>query len=108
MRRLMIVLGAVFTFLGSETASAFYLTVSDASQVQFMTDPTGKVYFRNFGQFDPVNALGCCYNYWIDTTTIEGKNIFAMFLSDAAQAKPFRILIPDALQPGLIVAAGNY
>jgi hypothetical protein len=72
-----------------------------------MTDSSENVFFRNLDQFDSANVLGCCCNYWIDTNTQEGKNIYAMLLSYIAQAKPFRIAMPDGKQPGLIGAAGS-
>ncbi len=108
LKKCIVVASFLFAIVCALPAPAAYLVISDASQVLYMTDGSGKVFFRNFDQFDSTHALGCCYNYWIDTNTVEGRNIFAMFLSYYAQAKPFRIWVPDSMQPGLIGAAGNY
>jgi len=89
-------------------ALAVWIIVPDASQVQYMTDGSGRIYFRNLDQFDSAAALGCCYNYWIDTTTPEGKNIYALFLTLGAQSKGFRISVPDGRQPGALSAAGQW
>lgn len=92
----------------SRPASAVWITIPDASQVAYMTDGNGKVYFRNLDSFDSANALSCCYNYWIDTTSAEGKLIYALLLSYIPQAKGFHIWIPDVRQPGQMSAAGTW
>jgi hypothetical protein len=88
-------------------ARAVWIYIPDASQVYYQTRGNGRIYFRNFDSFD-ANAMGCCYNYWIDPSTTEGKSIYALFLSYIAQGKGFRIAIPDGKQPGPVGAAGTW
>jgi hypothetical protein len=107
-RRVMALLSVCLGGAASMPASAVWIIVPDVSQVAYMTDATGKVYLRNLDYFDSTNAVGCCYNYWIDTATIEGKNIFAIFLSSAAQGKGMRFGLPDARQPGAVSASGAW
>jgi hypothetical protein len=48
------------------------VTVADVTQLKWQSDPTGRIYIRNLNQWDST-FLGCCYNYYIDTTTADGK-----------------------------------
>ena len=89
------------------TQAATFVSVSDASQLYYQTDPTGKVYFRNVNTFSAL-ALGCCYNYYIDTTTAEGKALFAIFLFDVGRAAPIIFLIPDNMAPGAVSYGGYW
>jgi hypothetical protein len=89
------------------TRAATFVGVSDAGQLYYQTDPTGKVYFRNVNTFS-TQALGCCYNYYIDTTTAEGKALFAIFLLDVGRAAPIIFLIPDNMAPGAVSFGGYW
>jgi hypothetical protein len=51
------------------------------------------------------NALPCCYSYWIDTTTQEGKNTYALILSFSAQGRSFWFDISDYTTPQQITWA---
>ena len=62
---------------------------------------------RNMNTFDP-NALGCCYNYWIDTTTAEGKNIFTMMLTAIALGQGMWIGLPSGYASGAVSYSGNW
>jgi len=82
MKRLIAVIGLLL--LQMQTARAVvWISIPDVSQLQYQTNGDGKIYFRNINQFNG-SAMGCCYNYWIDTNTVEGRNIFALILSHAA------------------------
>jgi len=78
----------------SPAEATVYVAVSDASQLSFQLSGDGRVYLRNVNAFDS-SALGCCYSYWIDTTTQEGKNAFAVILSYSAMQRGFRFAIND-------------
>jgi|SRR6516162_4554653 hypothetical protein len=84
-----------------------YIRVSDMSQVQYQTSPDGKVYFRNLNAFNS-SALGCCYNYYIDTTTVEGKNVWAMFLSYIATQRGLWLGVPDGYAAGVVSWSGDW
>jgi hypothetical protein len=83
------------------------IQVPDASQLLVQTSSDGKIYLRNINSFDP-QALGCCYNYYIDTTTAEGKNIFVIWLSSVARASRIIFFLPDNYAAGAVTFAGNY
>jgi len=84
-----------------------FVQVPDASLVKYQLTPSGQVFFRNLNQFSPT-ALGCCYNYFIDTATQNGKNAFALFLAKQAQGKGFTLMIPDPPATGIIDYVGEY
>ena len=84
-----------------------WVWIPDVSLVTYQLSPDGRVYFRNLNQFNSA-ALGCCYNYWIDTTAQHGKNQFALFLSKQAQGKGLNFSIPDNGAPGTIDYIGEY
>jgi hypothetical protein len=89
----------------SQSANAtVWVYVSDVSQLQYSTNGNF-IYFRNFNQFN-TSALGCCWNYWIDTTTTEGKNTFALMMAAAAQAKPMYFGVPDGYASGMVILNG--
>jgi hypothetical protein len=92
-------------------AHAFsWVEVSDASQLQYQTWGDGnsaRVYLRNVNHFDS-NAMGCCYNYYIDLATPDGRAIFAIFLSAAARNVPIRFAVPDGYAAGPVIAMGQW
>jgi hypothetical protein len=81
-----------------------WVYVPDVSQLLYQTSGN-LIYFRNFNQFNS-SALGCCYNYWIDTSTTEGKNTFALMMAAAAQAKPMYFGVPDGYVSGIVILNG--
>jgi hypothetical protein len=93
--------------IGPATAANIYVNVSDASQLSFQLTSDGRVYLRNINYFDS-NALPCCYNYWIDTTTQEGKNTYALILSYSAMGRGFRFDIGDYTTPQQITWVGPW
>lgn len=78
-----------------------YVLVPDVSQISYQTAADGKIFLRNLYQFNS-GALPCCYNYYFDTTTPEGKNIFALFMSASAQGKGLYLGVPDGYAAGLV------
>src|SRR5438045_266905 len=56
-----------------------YVYIGNMSQLSWQLGTDGKVYLRNLSQFD-ANFLGCCYSYWVDTTTPVGKAIWSAML----------------------------
>jgi hypothetical protein len=83
-----------------------YVTVPDASLIKYQIGGTNVV-LRNLNDFNS-NALGCCYNYYIDTTTLNGKNIFAAMLTAAALSKPFIFGVPDGYAAGPVTQGGQW
>jgi len=93
--------------IGPAYAGNIYVSIPDASQLKFQLDASGLIYLRNINAFDS-NALPCCYSYWIDTRTQEGKNTFALILSFSAQGRGFWFDISDYTTPQQITWAGPW
>jgi hypothetical protein len=103
-------LTGVTAFTASMPTTALATTfvhITDVSLLAFQTAPNGIVYLRNLNQFSS-SALGCCYSYYVDSTTAEGKDIFALILSAAAQHSALWIGIPDPPAGGAVGFAGNW
>ncbi len=83
-----------------------YIVVSDASLVKYQINGN-VVSLRNLNEFHP-NAMGCCYNYHIETTTLVGKNIWTAFLAAAAQGKQFIFGVPPGFVAGPVTQGGQW
>jgi hypothetical protein len=81
------------------------VTIGDANQLYFQLTSDNRVYLRNLNAFSS-SALGCCYNYYIDTNTQNGRDVWATLLSFMAQNKGIMIGIPDSQQPGPVDYVG--
>lgn len=86
---------------------AVWVRVPDVSQLKFQTYPGGKVWLRNLKIFD-ANVTDSSYAYYIDTTTAEGKNIFALMLSASAQNRPLWFGLPDNYAEGPVQYVGEW
>ena len=87
--------------------SAVWVRVTDVSLLKYQTYPGGKVWFRNLRSFDG-NALDSNYAYYIDTTTPEGKNIFALIIAASAQNRPLWFGLPDGYAAGEVQYVGEW
>ncbi len=83
-----------------------YVVVPDASLVKYQINGNF-VSLRNLNEFHP-SALGCCYNYHIETGTLVGKNIWTAFLAAAAQGKPFIFGVPPGFVAGYVTQGGQW
>jgi hypothetical protein len=64
-----------------------WVYVPDMSQMKYQLAPGGLIYFRNLNDFSSA-ALGCCYNYWLDTTTQDGRNSWATCYRQSLSTRP--------------------
>jgi hypothetical protein len=98
-----------FLVLGAVTmrpaCAETWVYVPDMSQLKYQLYPGGLIYLRNLSDFSSA-ALGCCYNYWIDTTTQDGRNSWATMLSAIAQHSPLYLGIPDGQAQGIVTEIG--
>ena len=74
--------------------------IPDASQLSFTIDSSNKVWLRNLNQFDST-FLGCCYNFYIDTTTQYGMLMWSWIQVAAVTASPVTLYVSSK------TAAGN-
>lgn len=75
----------IMVFLCSAVVHAApgYIHVSDMSKVAYQLTADGKVYFRNLNVFNG-EATGCCYAFFLDTTTPFGKSAWSVILMKMA------------------------
>jgi hypothetical protein len=98
----------VSSALAAPVASAFsYVRVTDPTQLQYQTTGDGKIWLRNINIYNS-SFQGCCYNYYIDTTTAEGKNIYAMMLAYIAMGRPFTLGFPNDTAGGPVAECGDF
>ncbi len=84
------------------------VTVTNAAQLSWFYDtPSGRIYFRNFDQFDS-RFLGCCYNWYIDTTTVVGRTLWATILLKMAGAQPINLMVGAPNVAGPVLYGGNW
>jgi len=89
------------SLLATPAFAIVYVQVADASQLSYSTEPSGKVWLRNLNTFNS-NALGCCWNYSIDPSTPEGKNIWVLLLMAMAQGQSINLGLPDGYAAGAV------
>jgi len=80
--------------------------VTDASELAYQTEGAA-VFLRNLNQFDS-NALGCCYNYYIVTSSQEGKKLFALLLMAIATHGGLWLGLPEGYVSGPVGFGGNW
>jgi hypothetical protein len=93
--------------LSTRARAETFIWVADSSQIKYLAGQDGRIYVRNLSDFSSY-ALGCCYNYWIDTTTQGGRNDLAILLSAIAQHTGLYIGIPDNLASGNVEDVGSW
>ena len=89
------------------SAAAAFIHVIDMSQLQYQTFPDGRIYLRNLNTWDSQALIGN-YNYYVDTTTVEGKNIYALMLAAIAQATPLWLGLSNGYLAGAVSYVGNW
>ena len=103
MNKAIIILSLLFTTLSANGED--WITVNDMSQVKWQITPAGRVYFRNLNEFNN-QALPCCYNYYLDTTTPGGKSLWSVILTKMATSKKLILGTPKISTAGAITYAG--
>jgi hypothetical protein len=84
------------------------VVVTNAAQLSWFYDATsGRVYFRNFDQFTP-GFLGCCFNFYIDTSTQLGRTFWAAILLKMAGAQPINLIVDSKGVAGPVYYGGNW
>lgn len=99
----------VYTGLGTAPAAPFQASsaaVTDDASLVVFSIYGAKLYFRNLNQFNP-EWQGCCYNYYIDLTTDDGKAMYAFFMSQRA-LRGRLVLWRGSAAPGPIEQMGNW
>lgn len=93
----------LFTTLSANATD--WITVNDMSLIKWQITPGGMVYFRNLNEFNS-QALPCCYNYYIDTTTPGGKSLWSVVLTKMTTSEKLILGTPKINTAGPITYAG--
>lgn len=100
---------SLLIFLGLAIASNSYATdwttISNMSQLKYQIY-NEKVWIRNMNEFDS-SWLGCCYAYYIDITTNEGKALWSTMLAKIAMAGKFNVGVADKTVEGSLIYSGG-
>jgi hypothetical protein len=92
-------------FICTAASAEDWITVNDMSQVNWQITPSGRVYFRNLNEFRS-DALACCYNYYLDTTTDTGKALWSVVLTKMTTSSKLILGTPNISEAGPITYAG--
>jgi hypothetical protein len=76
----------------------YWFHVPDASQLKYTIGADSKVYLRNLNQFDST-VLGCCFNYWIDLTSVQGPATWATLLAKIEAQQGIWIFVGSQTAP---------
>lgn len=75
-----------------------YVYVNDMSKIDYQLVGNGWVYFRNLNSFD-TQFTGCCYAFYLDTTTEYGKSAWSVILMKMASAAPLYLHVTESNPP---------
>jgi hypothetical protein len=103
-------ISALLLLLSFDVKAVAYVEIDDASKLLWQMQAAGFVYFRNLNEFD-ANQAGCCYAYYLDTTTAGGKALWTVILIKIAEHKRINLAFSDvgsnaSAQP--LIAIGRY
>ncbi len=89
-----------------------YVHVNDMSLVDYQMVSNGKVYFRNLNEFNS-SVTGCCYAFYIDTSTDYGKSTWSTMLMKMATKQDLYLYVDESNPPtggnaALISHIGNW
>jgi len=106
-KKLALPIAAMYLLLtGAPVQADDAVTVPDSSLISWQMDASGKVWLRNLDQFNST-FLGCCYNYYIDLTTVDGKAKWATMLTYIASGKPLIFFVINKSQVSQITLVMN-
>ncbi|AZZ98832.1 hypothetical protein [Pseudoalteromonas sp. R3] len=70
-----------------------WVTINDMSKLKYQIKDN-KVWFRNVNEFDN-SWIGCCYAYYLDLSTDEGKAAWSAMLTNIAMGSSYNIAVTD-------------
>jgi hypothetical protein len=75
-----------------------YVHISDMSLVKYQLVSNGKVFFRNLNEFSyeaGITVTGCCYSFYLDTTTDYGKSAWSTILMKMASKQRLSLYLTE-------------
>jgi hypothetical protein len=104
---IIVLLLALGLLTSAKQSFAYDVVLVPMDQLLWQITPDGKVYLRNLNSFNSAFS-GCCYNYWVDTTTPAGKSLWAVMLMKISTAQSMDFLVGSAAAGGQVEYAGNW
>ena len=80
--------------------------VEDASTLHWQIY-NNKAWLRNLDQYD-ATFLGCCYNFWIDLTTDEGRAMWSTLLAAIHASDSIYLHVPSKTTASQVSGIGKY
>ena len=106
MKKLFVLLGVFNLFAIQNSNATDWITINDMRQVEWQNfGNDGKIYFRNLNNFDS-SFQGCCYSYWIDPNSINGKITWSIILTKIATGGKLVLGVADKTVGGNIHSVG--
>ncbi len=87
------ILVSILLLLTFQVNAQVWVEVDDASKLLWQMTASGTVYFRNLNEFDS-SQTGCCYAYYLNTTTPGGKSVWSTILAKIAAHKRITLGFP--------------
>ena len=91
----------IFSTLGY--CEAGYVYINDMSKVHYQLVSSGRVYFRNLNEFQRVGGsepvTGCCYAFYLDTTTEFGKSAWSTIMLKMASGGDLYMYLTETNPP---------
>ncbi|MES1190000.1 MAG: hypothetical protein ABUS47_02850 [Steroidobacter sp.] len=98
-------------FASNANAAPLYIYVPDMSQLQYQMTADGRVYFRNLNAYNNT-VTGCCYAFYLDTTTPYGKSAWSLMMMKMATGAGLHLYVSNAnptdSNPATIDQVGNW
>ena len=99
-------------FSNAAFSAGMYIHVPDMSKIKYQLTSDGHVYFRNLNEFNN-QVTGCCYAFYLDTSTTFGKSAWSTILMKMASKKDLYMYVqkndpPTSGDPVPINHIGNW
>jgi hypothetical protein len=93
-------------------AAGGYVNISDVSALQYQMASDGVVWLRNLNAFNS-SVTGCCYAFYLDTTSPYGKSAWALVLMKMATGGGLWMYVsemnpPTSGNPAAVQQLGNW
>ena len=103
---------AQFSLSNIAHAAGGYVYISDVSTLQYQMGADGIVYLRNLNQYNGA-VTGCCYAFYLDTTSPYGKSAWALIMMKMATAGGLYVYVaetnpPTSGSPAQVQQVGNW
>lgn len=92
--------------LPSASQAVDYVLVPNMSTLKWQ-EASNRVYLRNLNDYD-ATFLGCCYSFWVDITTDEGKAQWSAMLTRMATGGRLYIGVTSKTTSSVVTYIGDW